>query len=41
MSGSNNGTVVVFNDPAATEIYTLSLHGALPIFGSLLLTCGL
>src|SRR5574340_254653 len=23
-----------FNDPATTEIYTLSLHDALPIFGS-------
>src|SRR5439155_21983022 len=26
-----------FNDPATTEIYTLSLHDALPIFGRLLL----
>src|SRR2546430_11650550 len=25
-----------FNDTATTEIYTLSLHDALPIFGSLL-----
>ena len=24
-----------FNDPAATEIYTLSLHDALPIFGTI------
>src|SRR5688572_33451372 len=24
-----------FNDPATTEIYTLSLHDALPIFGQL------
>src|SRR5688572_31812753 len=24
-----------FNDPATTEIYTLSLHDALPIFGNL------
>src|SRR3989442_103787 len=28
---SRTGTVF-FNDTAATEIYTLSLHGALPIF---------
>src|SRR5436309_15472667 len=26
-------TVVFFHDPAPTEIYTLSLHDALPIFG--------
>ena len=28
----------VFNDPAATEIYTLSLHDALPIYSNLGLT---
>src|SRR5262245_63832293 len=27
-----------FHDPATTEIYTLSLHDALPIFGSTLVT---
>src|SRR3712207_7429195 len=27
--------VFFFNDTATTEIYTLSLHGALPIWGSL------
>src|SRR3712207_8957792 len=26
------GSVFFFNDPATTEIYTLSLHDALPIF---------
>src|SRR5437870_9078068 len=26
--------VFFFNDPATTEIYTLSLHDALPIFGT-------
>src|SRR3712207_7223417 len=30
-----------FNDTATTEIYTLSLHDALPIFGSLPRTVGL
>src|SRR5256885_10962849 len=29
-----------FNDPATTEIYTLSLHDALPIYGSILLGDG-
>ena len=29
--------VFFFNDTATTEIYTLSLHDALPIFGSILL----
>src|SRR5437870_9770719 len=28
-----------FNDPATTEIYTLSLHDALPIFGRVNLPC--
>ena len=28
--------IVVFNDTATTEIYTLSLHDALPIFGSIM-----
>src|SRR3712207_7526814 len=28
---SDNGTLFFFNDTAATEIYTLSLHDALPI----------
>src|SRR3712207_7093389 len=27
------GNVIFFNDTATTEIYTLSLHDALPIFG--------
>src|SRR6266853_1396408 len=27
--------IFFFNDPATTEIYTLSLHDALPIFGQL------
>ena len=26
-----NGPPFLFNDPATTEIFTLSLHGALPI----------
>src|SRR5215475_15900198 len=29
-----------FNDTATTEIYTLSLHDALPIFGPSPATCG-
>src|SRR5690242_21963453 len=29
-----------FNDPAPTEIYTLSLHDALPIFGLVTVTGG-
>src|SRR5438067_12880482 len=29
-----------FNDTATTEIYTLSLHDALPIFDGLLTPCG-
>src|SRR5690554_7836559 len=31
---NNNNSVIIFffNDPAATEIYTLSLHDALPIY---------
>src|SRR5437870_10800675 len=29
-----------FNDPAPTEIYTLSLHDALPIYVSLVPYCG-
>src|ERR1041384_7515296 len=29
----NHGTVFFFNDTATTEIYTLSLHDALPISG--------
>src|SRR3712207_7660544 len=32
-------TVFFFNDTATTEIYTLSLHDALPIFGPLALGC--
>src|SRR2546422_8542711 len=30
-----------FNDTATTEIYTLSLHAALPIYGQLGVLCGL
>src|SRR3712207_8690044 len=30
-----NGSFFFFNDTATTEIYTLSLHDALPIFASL------
>src|SRR3712207_7948323 len=30
------GCIVFFNDAATTEIYTLSLHDALPIFAHLL-----
>src|SRR5438093_13146187 len=29
----------VFHDPATTEIYTLSLHDALPIYVSILASC--
>ena len=32
--GEGCGLVFFFNDPATTEIYTLSLHDALPIFDS-------
>ena len=32
--------VFFFNDTATTEIYTLSLHDALPIYGSLWLDQG-
>ena len=35
MVGENEGDAIVdffFNDTATTEIYTLSLHDALPIF---------
>src|SRR2546426_5415463 len=32
MSAARNSTVFFFNDTATTEIYTLSLHDALPIF---------
>ena len=28
-----SGILSFFNDPATTEIYTLSLHDALPIWG--------
>src|SRR3712207_9034073 len=30
--GQNSMVIVFFNDTATTEIYTLSLHDALPIF---------
>src|SRR3712207_8712147 len=33
MSSDECNYVVFFNDTATTEIYTLSLHDALPIFG--------
>src|SRR3712207_7756573 len=32
MSGETGGCIFFFNDTATTEIYTLSLHDALPIF---------
>src|SRR6266480_3252657 len=35
-SCSFDGVFFFFNDTATTEIYTLSLHDALPIFGALL-----
>ena len=31
MKGGGGGVVFFFNDTATTEIYTLSLHDALPI----------
>src|SRR3712207_5936255 len=34
MRSSSEGVVFFFNDTATTEIYTLSLHDALPISGS-------
>ena len=30
-----SGRFIFFNDTATTEIYTLSLHDALPIFGAM------
>ena len=33
MGGGGGGVVFFFNDTAPTEIYTLSLHDALPIYG--------
>ena len=33
--GGGGGVVFFFNDPATTEIYTLSLHDALPIYSQL------
>ena len=35
VGGGGGGVVFFFNDTATTEIYTLSLHDALPIFLSL------
>ena len=32
--GEGGGGVFFFNDTATTEIYTLSLHDALPIYGT-------
>ena len=32
VGGVGGGVVFFFNDTATTEIYTLSLHDALPIF---------
>src|SRR5260370_12748165 len=32
MCGPSSPTLFLFNDPATTEIYALSLHDALPIF---------
>src|SRR3712207_7812913 len=31
MEGEEKGSIIFFNDTATTEIYTLSLHDALPI----------
>ena len=33
--GGGGGVVFFFNDTATTEIYTLSLHDALPIYGQI------
>src|SRR5260221_2796924 len=37
---SLSGILFFFNDTATTEIYTLSLHDALPIFSATILSCG-
>src|SRR5205823_14551939 len=39
MSFSLSFSLFFFTDPATTEIYTLSLHDALPIFGSRCAAC--
>src|SRR5205809_7817406 len=38
-STASSSFLFFFNDPATTEIYTLSLHDALPIFESMPLAC--
>ena len=40
VGGVGGGGVFFFNDTATTEIYTLSLHDALPIYSSFCYSTG-